>query len=247
MINHFIILSSSYTTGKRIALDYIIKDSKDDVIFAIKKIKEKCGYDVSFSTHSIITEKTDWSSVIESDLFFKDVEVIDDLDEFINLINQSRTLSAITVAEYILSKIKCTHLKLEKLVYLCYADYICETSKELFDDDIYAFNYGPVVSSVYNKYKRYKYEEINKYKEANISISSTMQLPIKSRITFTRDGFEKIFSINKTLEKYGDFPANILVNITHSSESPWDIVYDGSMYKKIPKEIIKEYHKNEIF
>ena len=207
----------------------------------MRKIKEKCGYDVSFSTHSIITEKTDWSSVVESDSFFKDVEVISDLDEFINLVNQSRTLSAITIAEYILSKIKCTHLKLQKLVYLCYADYICETGKELFDDEIYAFNYGPVVSSVYNKYKCYKYEEIN------MSISPTMQLPIKSRITFTRDGFEKIFSINKTLGKYGIFSANELVDITHTIESPWDIVYDGSMYKKIPNEIIIKFHKNETF
>lgn len=240
MINHFIILSSSYTTGKRIALDYIINDSKDDVIYAIKKIKENCGYDVSFSTHSIITETAEWNSVLESDSFFKDIEVIDDLDKFINLINESRTLSAITVAEYILSKIKCTHLKLEKLVYLCYADYISETGKELFDDKIYAFNYGPVVSSVYEEYKKYKGEEIK------MSISTAMQLPIRSRITFTVDGFEKVFSIDKTLEKYGDFPACDLVNLTHRNESPWDIIYDGSRYNEIPKEVIKEFHKNEI-
>lgn len=239
MIKHFIILSSSYTTGKRIALDYIVTDSKDNVISAITKIKEKCGYDTPFSTHSIITKTAQWDSVVESDSFFKEVEVIDDLDNFIDLINKSRTLSAVTVAEYILSKIKCTHLKLQKLVYLCYADYISETGKELFDDKIYAFSYGPVVRSVYNKYKRYKYEKIN------ISISSTMQLPIRSRITFTVNGFEKVFSIDKTLKKYGGLSANDLVTITHEHNSPWDIVHDGTMYKEIPKEVIKEFHINE--
>lgn len=240
MVKHFIILSSSYSTGKRIALDYIVNDSKDEVILAVKKIKEICGYDVPISTHSIITEATHWNSVVKSDSFFNDIEVIDDLDGFIKLINESRTLSAVTVAEYILSKIKCTHLKLEKLVYLCYADYISQTGKELFSDKIYAFSYGPVVKSVYEKYKRYKYETIN------MSISPTMKLPIKSRITFTTDGFEKVFSIDKTLETYGALSANELVNITHETNSPWDTVYDGTMYKEIPKSVIKKFHEYEI-
>lgn len=58
---------------------------------------------------------------------------------------KDRKLKGIDVAKYILSKTPCTQLKLQKLVYLCFADYLCDTGKELFTDKIYAFKYGPVV------------------------------------------------------------------------------------------------------
>lgn len=64
-----------------------------------------------------------------------------------------------------MSKIKCTQLKLQKLVYFCFADYLCDTGKELFTDKIYAFKYGPVVDSVWKKYKDYGYEDIDNENE----------------------------------------------------------------------------------
>ena len=40
-------------------------------------------------------------------------------------------------------------IKIEKLVYLCFVDYLCDTGKKLFTDSIYAFKYGPVVDVEY--------------------------------------------------------------------------------------------------
>lgn len=62
---------------------------------------------------------------------------------------------------YILARHTCTHLELEKLGYMCYADYLCRTGKKLFKDTVYAFKYGPVVESVYEKYKGTKEIEDN--------------------------------------------------------------------------------------
>ena len=189
MVTHFIFLSSSYSNGTRIALDYIILDEKSQLVLekTLKEIKNKCGDDVSISTHIVHSETEEWSSICKADLYFEDVKVIKDINEFIKLINKDRDLVGMDVAKYILSKIVCTHLKLEKLVYLCYADYLCNTDEKLFLDPIYAFKYGPVVASVYEECKKYGYMPIEKEK-GDIQSKSISEMPSRSRILFARNG-----------------------------------------------------------
>lgn len=133
MVTHFIFLSSSYSKGTRIALDYIVsdEDSKSLLEDTLKTITEKCGSDVSISTHIVHAETKEWESVCKADLYFEDVRVMKDKEEFIRLINKDRDLLGIDIAKYILSKITCTHLKIEKLVYMCYADYLCSTNEKI--------------------------------------------------------------------------------------------------------------------
>ena len=143
MVTHFIFMSSSYSLGTRISLDYIVTDEsvQKQLKRDLDKIVKECGKDVSISTHMIQAEDETWESVCIADHFFKDVKVIENLEKFIKLIQKDRKLQGIDVAKYILSKITCTQLKLQKLVYFCYADYLCDTGKELFTDKIYAFKY----------------------------------------------------------------------------------------------------------
>lgn len=240
-------MSSSYTKGKRIALDYLLNKKDEYIILKdiISKIIEKCGKDVSISTHFVQTDSKSWKSVYEKDYFFKDVEIIDDVDRFIRLILQDRVLSGIDVAKYILCKVKCTHLKLEKLVYLCYADYLCNYNKELYKDKIYAYKYGPVVKSVYEKYKGYGYKELEKDDE-EVLFDEIYEMPSRSRIMFAEGGIEKINSIDETIKKYGMFSAGGLVDITHNKNTPWAISGRGeNMNEIISNEIIKRYHSNE--
>lgn len=247
MVTHFIFMSSSYTCGTRIALDYIVTDKtvQEKIEKDLDKIIEKCGKDVSISTHMIQTEDEQWSSVYEADHFFKDVKVIKDLDKFIELIIQDRKLKGIDVAKYILSKVVCTQLKLQKLVYMCYAEYLCETGKELYTDKIYAFKYGPVVDSVYKRYKKYGYKPIEKEKE-DIYSGDVFEMPAKSRILFAEEGLEKIASIDKTLKKYGKLSATELVNLTHRSQSPWSKTSKQIFgYSTIESKTILEFHKYE--
>lgn len=247
MITHFIFMSSSYTLGKRIALDFIVDDAKiqDKLKEYLDKITTECGKDVSISTHIIQTEDTTWESVCKSDYFFKGVEIIDSLDKFIKLIKKDRKLKGIDIAKYILSKTKCTQLKLQKLVYLCFADYLCDTGKELFTDQIYAFKYGPVVDTVFEKYKNYGYKPIEAEKEdINTTVS---EMPAKSRILFAEDGTEKIISIDATLKRYGHLTAGQLVDLTHRENAPWTKTPRGTwiFHSEIKPETIKQYHKFE--
>lgn len=246
MIKHFMILSSSYSTGTRIAMHYVIDAHMTSEMLSgeVKKIKELCGETVSISTHYVETESPDWYSVVEKDGFFEGVHVVETLVEFVNLISADRVLKGLDIAKYVLATHICTHLELEKLVYLCYADYLCATRKKLFNDKIYAFKYGPVVESVYEAYKGTKDIEEGLAVEKNLE-QDYEKMPARSRILFAEDGISKVANIDQTLEKYSKLSVTELVNITHVPGGPWDSVEKDSLYVEIPDSIILERHFKE--
>lgn len=241
MPRHFIIMSSSYTDGMRIALDFI--GLTNDVLSEkIELIRRKCGADVPLSTHFIETLDSTWKSVIESDSFFEGVCVVDTVDDFIEKIIPNRTILGIDVARYILSKIQCTHLKLEKLAYLCYADFLCRYGKPLFEDKIYAFQYGPVVESVYAAFKGRGSEAID---DESILSTGVPLMPVKSRILFACGGIDKLNSIDATLSVYGRYTPGQLVDITHKEGAPWTHIDCNKKFEIIPDDIIRKYHSFE--
>ena len=66
MIKHYIIMSSSYTDGSRVALD-ITEDcflNSKAIAEMIEEIRKNCGKDVPLSTHFIETESASWDSVV---------------------------------------------------------------------------------------------------------------------------------------------------------------------------------------
>lgn len=96
--------------------------------------------------------------------------MVGNVEDFIRLIQVDRVLTGMDIAKYILSKQPCTHLKLQKLVYYCFADYLCEAHDKLFQDEIYAFELGPVIQSVREKFKGFRYidtENIDVIEEAS--------------------------------------------------------------------------------
>lgn len=252
MIKHFIVMASAYSKGKRIALDYFEEDilQMDVIQKDIDYIFEKCGKDAPISTHYIQTIEPGWEKVVELDKFFEKAELIKTKEEFVEILLKDRTLKGIDIAKYILTKVPCTHLKLEKLVYMCYADYLYEEGSRLFEDRIYAYKLGPVIESVYEKYKKSGCEaiEIEEIEEDDTYTYDETQkkMPIRSRILSSEDGLKKLISIDKTLDKYSKYSAMELVNITHKEETPWSKAGAKShSYKIIKDAIIKKYHKYE--
>ena len=248
MIKHLIVMSSAYSIGKRIALDYCDEDilQMDVIQKDIDYIYKKCGKDAPISTHFIHTEKKCWDEVAATDKFFKDAKLISTKEEFVDLILKDSILKGIDIAKYILTKVPCTHLKLQKLVYMCYADYICKSGKKLFDDTIYAYRLGPVVDTVYQKYKKSGYSCLEVEDDKELYDEEKKKMPIRSRILSSTDGLDKIISIDKTLEKYSAFEAITLVGLTHREKSPWSISGAAKeMYQKIDDSIIIKYHKFE--
>lgn len=256
MIIHYIILCNSYTIGQRIALDYAIDSSasKEDlkekyveVQEDTKKIKEICGYSVPISTHMIYTISKNWESVVQKDAYFKNIKLVENVSDFCQIIIQDKTLDGIDIAKYIVSKVQCTQLKLQKLTYFCYADYLCKNNmdKKMFYDKIFAYQYGPVVETVLERYKWYGYKKIDEGKD--IKIETKNEMPAISRILFAKDGNEILQSINGTLKKYGELKASELVSLTHKENTPWKITRDlfDNKRAEITDDLIFKYHKNE--
>lgn len=242
-------MSSSYTDGTRVALDITDTDllNSEAISEVIQCIRNSCGNDVPLSTHLIETESNAWSSVAEYDPFFDEVECTKSVEEFTEKIKKGRILIGLDVAAYILSKIKCTHLSLEKLVYFAYADYLCKYSDRLFDDKIFAFTHGPVIESVYEAYKRSGSQYVQPLKfdtDSNVQ-TNVKELPARSRILFAENGFNKLNSINSTIHRYGECSSGKLVDITHRENSPWSHVDSSIAYQVISDKLIKKYHHVE--
>lgn len=248
MINHYIIVSSAYSIGKRIALDYTGNRFKKDLIQQdIEYIIEKCGKDVAISSHSIQTESESWESVEKKDQFFKNIKLVNDKKEFANILLKDRTLKGIDIAKYILSIAPSTHLKLQKLVYMCYADYLCEENEKLFDDQIFAYRLGPVIETVYEKYKKSGCGILATEDNKITYDENLKKMPSKSRILASKNGLKKLLSIDKTIKKYKNYSASQLVDLTHQKNTPWKKTGAGLFSNKIIKdELIKQYHQNEI-
>lgn len=236
MYKHYIIIGSSYLKKKRIALHYVLRDiSMLKVIQEdVKKIERECGKDIGISTHIVTTDNHMWKSVYESDPFFEDIKVVDNVDEFIELIKKDKILKGRDVANYILTKGEYTHIQLQKLTYLCYVEYLCKYGKKMFNDKIYAFRYGPVVDSIYKKYKNEK---------GKLSVDKKRELAIRSRLMNSIDGIEKIECIDETLKKYSKFDFRVLIKITHAKNSAWSKVYDKDRKFNIMSDelILKSY------
>lgn len=245
MVKHCIILSSSYSSGCRIALHFIGDDpSYEKAIEAVKGAYD--GKRVSFGVHILQTEDPSWDSVVKSDPYFDDVKVIGSIDEFVELIRKDRYLKGSEIARYILSKTPCTHTHLQKLTYMCYADYLCETGERLFEDRILAFKFGPVIDTVYQRYKANSHESPGEIIIDNVKeMQGEETLPIMSRLFFAEDGIKKVASIDRTLKKYGSIPTDELVELTHLKDTPWYATDKSGPYAEISDADIMRLHANE--
>lgn len=249
MIKHFIVMASAYSIGKRIALDYWDEDilQMDVIQKDIDFIFEQCGQDVPISTHFVQTESVGWDKVGKMDKFFSKAKLISTKEEFVEILLKDRTLKGLDIAKYILTQLSCTHLKLEKLVYMCYADYLCEFGTKLFDDKIYAYRLGPVISSVYENYKKSGYGKLSPEDDKHRYDEFDKKMPIRSRILSSEDGLKKLISVDKTLVKYRELTADELVRLTHREDTPWTYAGKGTIaYKIIDDELISKYHKYEV-
>ena len=76
MVTHFIFLSSSYSLGTRIAMDYMVTDDsiQEKLKTDLDKILKECGKDVSISTHMIQADDATWKSVCVAEFYLQRME-----------------------------------------------------------------------------------------------------------------------------------------------------------------------------
>lgn len=245
MIQHIIAIASSYKLGKRIAWHYADKQIDYSILEEVsEKTKQVLGKP-DYVIHKLSTDSKDWSSVVIKDSFFEDYLVFDDLDEFLAVILADKTVTALDIAKLLLSISPMSNLKLQKMIYLVYADYLIRTKKQLFQDKIIAFQYGPVVEDVYQYYKGYGRSQIDATQDKKIVLDE-ITVPITlAKILQSDDNLEILTTVKEIFEKFGAKTASELVEITHRKGSPWDKV-SNIRNGEITDELIEKYHEVEI-
>ena len=123
-----------------------------------------------------------------------------------------------------------TNLKMNKLLYFAQGCAYQRTGKPLFEDDLMAWQYGPVAPSVYSEYKQYQSGRI-KYVPKSINLSS--YTPEEQDI------------ISDVAREYGKYSASKLTSMAHKPGAPWSKVYSPTEINTvIPKEDICRYFKS---
>lgn len=77
-------------------------------------------------------------------------------------------ITALNVGNNILERafaenIDITPMKLQRLIYFVYRDYLQQTNNSLFNERFKTWKHGPVLSSVYEKFKKYGANAIRSY------------------------------------------------------------------------------------
>ncbi|WP_062052373.1 Panacea domain-containing protein [Bacillus sp. JCM 19034] len=241
MALHFIAILSHYKSGARIGWHYAAENNLDkEKIQEFYSIFKKCCGDIQIGIHKLSTDSLDWSSVANKDSFFKDVIVTKDVEHFVKMASTDKRLTAYDVAKYILAHLPCSHLKLQKLIYFSYTEFLTRTGEKLFDDKIVAFKYGPVVENVFFKFRHHGRNPID-YVEDDVFEISSSDIAVKPsfmKIYSSEHGLLALKCITEVLNKYKDFSASKLVDLTHVPDGPWSQVFRPGENREITDDLI---------
>jgi len=115
-----------------------------------------------------------------------------------------------------------TNLKLQKILYFAQSYYLAKLGKQLFVENLEAWNYGPVVIEVYRKFKRHRSNPIIIAKDKSILTEKDKEV------------------LRKIWDTFGGYSASRLVDIVHA-HTPWKEAY-ASTNKVISRKAIKDYY-----
>lgn len=120
-----------------------------------------------------------------------------------------------------------SNLKLQKMLYYQQGFHLAYFDTPLFNEDFEAWMYGPVIPSVYERFKEYGNKGI--------------EPPADTLVELTREEealFQEVFNV------YDEYSASGLVRLTHS-ETPWKSTPCG-VGNIISKEVMTEFFKERL-
>lgn len=125
--------------------------------------------------------------------------------------------------------ITLTNLQLQKLVYIAFGFYVAIFNERMFDDEIQAWNFGPVIPNLYHALKKYGADEVTAYLEDGNRIE---------------ENSPEMKVIESVWESYKDFNAIQLSNLTHDEGTPWSAVWDYAKRETtIPLDLIRSHYQ----
>lgn len=132
-----------------------------------------------------------------------------------------------------------THLQVQKLVYFLNGYYLAEHNTPLVEEPFQAWQYGPVLRTLYDALKSYGSAAISAY------------LPTVNKNTLEKQYFvvvesdEKFWPVfNRVWDKYGHLNGPKLSELSHEKGAPWEQTPD--LYQIIDNRLIKSYFASKV-
>lgn len=130
-------------------------------------------------------------------------------------------------------------MKLLKLVYFAHGWYLAFTGQPLIQERVEAWQYGPVISTLYHEFKKFGNDPITEEAE-DVRVEGGKITPFTPRIDDENLGKALIA---KVWQNYGQYSAGQLSSATHQEGTPWAQIYKpGERSLVIPDEVIKKYY-----
>jgi uncharacterized phage-associated protein len=128
------------------------------------------------------------------------------------------------------SDTEVSNMKLQKLVYIAYGYYLAITGDRLFADKIEAWDFGPVIPSLYHELKKYGARKV------------TDPIPADSEI---EEGTAEMKILENVWLSYKKFNALQLSEMTHKEGTPWSNVWkETQKHTVIPDHLIRTHYQH---
>jgi uncharacterized phage-associated protein len=138
-----------------------------------------------------------------------------------------------------------TPMQLQKLVYFAYGWYLAITGKRLINERVEAWEWGPVVPSLYSEFKRFGSDPITDLaREAAFQGLTATLRPYRVKSGNNIEDGEALQIIRRVWEIYGKYSASQLSTMTHEPNSPWAQTPDKDIRgTDIPDNLIASYFR----
>jgi len=131
-----------------------------------------------------------------------------------------------------------THMQLQKLVYLAHGWALGAFAAPLIEDDVEAWDFGPVIRRLYDALRYYGRGPITR------PIHWGDDTPFRSddgEEAFAQLSPDQAAVVDLVWNKYGSFPAFKLSALTHQDGTPWTETFSKGRNGVIPQDQIQEH------
>lgn len=141
-------------------------------------------------------------------------------------------------------------MKIQKLVFYAHAWFLAMKDRPLFEDDIEAWPWGPVVRNLYLEFKDFNSAPIVGKRATEIMSTGPDPLDYEVREVPSVTDLEVMEHLRETWRVHKPYTGIQLSNSTHAPNEPWTIVKQkqGHLENKprIPNDLIKNVFKQKI-
>lgn len=129
-------------------------------------------------------------------------------------------------------RVTITPMKLQKLIYFIYREYLQQTGRPLISEKFECWQYGPVLSGLYTEFRSFGAQPITKFAKNANGGASFLNLDMDYDI---KQSFETIW------EKYKYRTGIELSEITHRPNSAWYKAFQKNQEYLKDDDIINDY------